>query len=251
LFEPLHLAAGNLTKLVLFEDFSDLYIRAFQFVSLHGATEWLTAEPVRTPNRAVGEELARVCARLPHLSHLSASFLVDGRHFLPALLSLPASPGTGSWSKLATLALTSRELAPNRPAARVNDLLKIAAAVAARLPALTLLEVWNGGRGIACVFRYQAASSASHPNKDQPQPSSASITWRASWDVQLEDRVIKAWREAACKHHPCTLRVVEEVGDNARFPAIRSHGDAIRELGFSHDVVHPTSLSQILWENMS
>jgi hypothetical protein len=168
------------------------------------------------------------------------------------MLSLPFSTATGySWSKLATLTLTSWELAPSRPAANVNNLLEIAAAVAARLPALTLLEIWNGGRDIACVFRYQAPSSSPRPINGQHQPSSASITWRANWDAQLEDRVIRAWREAACKHHPCTLRVVEEVGDAGKFPTIRSHGDAIRELGFSHDVLHPTSLSQILRENIS
>lgn len=188
-------------------------------------------------------------AKLPHLEHLSASFLIDARHFFPPTLSPSASIGRGSWSKLASINLTSVLLTPSSSASVVNELLEVAAAAAGRLPALDSMQLWNGGNGVACVFRYQAPSSlASSGNSDQ-QVSSAKITWRATWDLDLRAGVIAGWERTASKRHTCELHVVHEILDASVASAIESHGDAIQQLDFLHDIVHPVSLSQIQREN--
>lgn len=238
--------------MVLFEDFSEAYIHQYAH-SVFGTPAWLMAEPVRTPSRAVATELALAGSKLQRLEQLSVAFLVDATHFLPAVLSSPASEGTGGWSRLASLTLTSRLLDPTSSTDEVNELLETAAAVAARLPALRLIELWNGGKGLACVFRYQGPSrpaSSSCPLNHQHQVSSAHITWRATWRIDLEVRVVRAWERVARKHQPCgALHVVRQVLGASTRADIQSHGDAIGHLNFSHDVLQPVSLSQIQKEN--
>ena len=185
--------------------------------------------------------LARASGKLRRLGHLSAAFLVDAADFLP---ELRASPPDGRWGRLASLTLTSRRLAPDQSslvAAAVNDLFADAARAAARLPALQRLELWNGGRGLACVFRYRAPAVS-----DASAPACASLLWRATWAVELRRTVVEMWRRVACRVRPCELRVVVEELDPG---PVRSHGDAIPLLGFEHDVVAPLSLEQIRREN--
>lgn len=214
-----------------------------------GGNPWLLAEPVRTASDAVSRELAVVSAKLLHLEHLSASFLIDARHFLPALLSPSASIGTGSWSKLASITLTSQLLTPSSSGSVVNELLEVAATAASRLPALDSMRLWNGGKEVACVFRYQAPSSLASPRNGDQQVSSAEITWRATWDLSLEARVIAEWERTACKRGPCRVHVVHEILDASVARTIQSHGDAVNHLEFLDNIVHPVSLSQIQREN--
>ena len=211
----------GLSKLVLFEDFSEAY------------------PPTTPPNRrAASEGLATAAAALPGLQHLSASFLAEAGWFLPAVAAAcppPRARGSGL-AALAALTLTSGVLAPGAGGSAINNLLGVAAAVApARLPGLRLMEVWNGGRGVAGVFRYQVLL-----------PGAARITWRAMWDVELEPGVVGAW-EAVERGHGLVggLEVVKELLGGGVAGSIRSHGDAICQLGFEHDVCHPISLSQI------
>lgn len=190
--------------------------------------------------------LARGGGKLQRLEHLSAAFLVDAADFLP---ELRASPPDGRWGRLASLTLTSRRLAPDQSssssaaaaAAEANDLFADAARAAARLPALQRLKLWNGGRGLACVFRYRAPVVF-----DASAPACASLLWRATWAVELRRTVVEMWRRVACRVRPCELRVVFEELDPG---PVRSHGDAISLLGFEHDVVTPLSLEQIRREN--
>ncbi len=146
----------------------------------------------------------------------------------------------GGWGKLASLTLTSRWLAPGLPAERIDALLVTAAAAVGRLPALNLLELWNGGKGLACVFRYRA------PSASAGAVPGASITWRATWNYGLEGRVVGGWEKVAYARRPDPLRVVVEGLDAA---SIQSHGDAIQQLSFSHNVAQPVSLEQIQKEN--
>lgn len=131
LFESL--IPNQLKRLVLFEDFNDEYITLFQ-----GVYDLLDAEPIRTANLAVSKALAEASLSL---EHLSASFTVDAKYFFRA----PQS--TWTWNKLATLVLTSGLLTPSHSSTEINDMLQAAAAAAMSMPALTAMELWNGGRG--------------------------------------------------------------------------------------------------------
>jgi hypothetical protein len=225
-------ADEQLSKIVLFEDFSDDHINTRnQHLSL-----WLDLDPIRTASRAVSVELAQASARLPNLRHLSASFLVDACHFFQ-----PLSPPSGknSWANLASLSLTSRLLVPSQESKTVNDLLAAAAAMVIMMPQLNSMQLWNGRKGLAGVFRYQASPANNH--------QFASITWRATWNLELESRVTRAWEDVASKRRLSVFRVVKEMLDTGA--AIKSHGDAIIQLGLMHDVIHPLSLSQIQREH--
>jgi hypothetical protein len=244
-FESLHLFGPELSKIVMFEDFSDAYVTEFRRPTFMGGNPWLWAEPVRTANDAVTRGLALSSAKLLHLGHLSASFLIDARHFLPTFLSPPASTGEGSWGKLASITLTSKLLTPSSSTGMVNKLLEVAAAAAARLPSLDSMELWNGGKGLACVFRYQAPSPLASSTNGHQRANSATITWRATWDLGLEARVIAEWERTAYKRRSCQVHVVYEILDASVTRTIKSHGDAISHLEFCHDIVHLVSLTQI------
>jgi hypothetical protein len=70
-----------------------------------------------------------------------------------------------------------------------NDLSKIehvlysAARAAKKIPQLQTMELWNGGRGHAALFRYNI-------DRDCRQ---AKIVWRANWHLRLEGLVVKEW----------------------------------------------------------
>jgi hypothetical protein len=189
-------------------------------------------------------ELAITGARLPRLEHLSAAFLADAQDFFPVV----RRAGTLDWRKLTSLTLTSQVLSPARHnVPTINNLLEQAA--------LELMEIWNGRKAVACVVRYQApplsSLPASVPANQHRQAAGARLTWRATWFLELEPRVVEAWERVACKRRPsCELQVVQEVLGASIRVSIMSHGDAIRHLDFSHDVLQPVSLSQIQRENL-
>lgn len=213
------LGSRPLRKLVLFEDLNDVYIATFQ-----GVHKDLDAEPVRTASNAVGQALA--VASL-NLEYLSASFIVDAWHFLQA-----CKPDW-FWKKLATLVLTSRTLVPKEDCSKSNDLLQLAAVAAMAMPELHTLELWNVEKGLACVFQYQASTSS----------RTAVITWRGSWDLSLDPRVVRTWEAVASKRASCELKIIKEaLNDDV---SLNSHGDAIRGLKLVNQVVSPISLLQI------
>lgn len=197
-------------------------------------------ESIRTPDPTVGRELALRAASLPCLEHLAACFVVDARHFLqtpaPALPQEEGGP-TAAWPRLASLVLTSQALVPGQEedTAKVDALLRAAAAAAARMPRLETLEIWNGRKGLAALFQYRASRATRR----------ATITWRGTWDLDLATRpgVRKAWGAAVKKQHGDSwmLTLVQERLDPA---AITSHGEAIHHLRLSGEVIRPVSLRQ-------
>ena len=205
--------------MVLFEDFNDDYVTPFQ-----GLYEPGNLEPVRTADVAVGTALAEASL---DLEHLSASFIVEAREFFQAIHS------TWIWSKLLSLVLTSRLLVPGGSYAEINGILQEAAAAVMKMSRLNAMELWNGGRGLACVFRYQA----------YPGQQSAAIIWRGNWNLPLEPRVIRSWQAVALRHGRHELDVVKETLDPDSM--IHSHGDAIQSLKLLYQVIHPVSLWQI------
>lgn len=161
------------------------------------------------------------------LEHLAASFVSDASHFFDACQKW------NIWPRLESLALTSNVLKSQQQSVYINDLLETIALVAMKMPRLKSMELWNGRAGFAGVFQYQIFES----NR------TAKITWRSTWDLPLEPRVLKAWQAVASERVDCKLQVVTEILDAN--VVITSHGDAIRYLMLLNTVVHPVSLWQI------
>lgn len=161
-----------------------------------------------------------------HLATLSASFMVDASHFFAARRN------SWTWDKLTSLALTSGTLTNDAIPGDINRMLQAAATAALQMSKLDTMEMWNGRRGVAMVFRYEKA-------RDR-QP--AMITVRGTWHLELSPAIKRAWDGAAHE----TASVQKSLIDPG---LVQSHGDAIRELGLSAEVVWPVSLRQIMVEH--
>ena len=102
-----------------------------------------------------------------------------------------------------------------------------------KMPILNAMELWNGGKNLACVFRYQASKSCL-PSK---------ITWRGNWDFPIEPAVVRSWKAVALWRGQPQVKVISELLDADI--VINSHGDAIHHLKLLYQVVSPISLWQI------
>lgn len=160
------------------------------------------------------------------LEHLAASFVSDASYFFDACQQW------NIWPRLESLALTTNILNSQQQSVYINDLLETVALVTTKMPRLKSMELWNGSAGFAGVFQYQIFQS----------DGTAKITWRGTWDLPIEPRVLNAWQAVASVRVGCNLQVVTEILDAV---VITSYGDAIRCLGLLNTVVHPVSLWQI------
>lgn len=204
------LRSDQLRRMVIFEDF-------------HGNNPAMSLR-VQAAEIDIGYALVEASLRL---EHLAASFVSDASHFFDACQKCNVWPG------LESLALTSNVLKSQQQSVYINDLLETVALVAMKMPRLESMELWNGRAGFAGVFQYQRIES----------DRTAKITWRGTWDLPLEPRVLKAWQAVASERVDCKLQVVTEILDAN--VVITSHGDAIRYLRLLNTVVHPVSLWQI------
>ncbi|KAK4211661.1 hypothetical protein QBC37DRAFT_10764 [Rhypophila decipiens] len=210
----------RIRRLAVFENFSENIESMYLVPSI-------PPRPARA--RIVGSEFARTSLKL---DQLSASFIIEAEHFLTA-----CKP-SWTWPNLTTLSLTSQLLAPDVDPAKVNQLLTSAAEVATRMPKLERLEIWNGRRGLAMLFKYQILSDGR-----------AVITRRGTWDLTLEPSVIQAWKEVALERGRRQCVISEELLPDPSI--IKGHGDAIYHLGLSSEVIRPISLHQIRKEHRS
>ncbi|KAF4984660.1 hypothetical protein FZEAL_176 [Fusarium zealandicum] len=168
---------------------------------------------------AIGRALAQ---RSLSLEQASVSYMVDARHFFKA-----CQP-SWTWDCLQALMLTSHALTPGIVNHKeIFDLLHEAAVVALGMPRLHTMALWNGRKGEACAFTYRKRGT---------------LTWRASWHLALQPRVIEAWENVA---YPAPIRVqYQELSSDC----IGSHGDAIAQLELPCSVIDPVSLWQIQME---
>ncbi|ETS05678.1 hypothetical protein M419DRAFT_5995 [Trichoderma reesei RUT C-30] len=216
----------NLKKLVIFENFNQQYAATMQRF-MHGV-DTNESYPIRDPSPVISRILA---ATSFELEHLAASFMVDARHFLDI-------EPFWEWPNLTSLALTSRLLSPGADSGEIVAMLENAAAAAMNMPQLETMEIWNGRKGLAALFQYQVCR-----NRRQ-----ARITWRGTWAFTIEPSLVKAWEALVHQSHPGwdhELAVVQERLDE---DVIKSHGDAIRHLMLSSQVIRPVSLQQIQME---
>ncbi|KAK1984110.1 hypothetical protein LZ30DRAFT_748132 [Colletotrichum cereale] len=201
----------KLCKLTIFENFNESYPKRF-----------FRCPAVRVPEPAVSWKLARTSL---HLTTLSASFMADAEYFFAA------RQNSWTWDKLTSLALTSRVLADDADTFDVNNMLRDAAAAALKMPKLDIMELWNGRRGVAMLFRYQRARDG----------QSAIITVRGKSELALGIAATQAWDLVAHRHQHGRVIARTSLIDPG---AIRCLGDVVRHLGLSVEVARPVSLQQ-------
>lgn len=206
----------KLCKLTIFENFNESYPKIYS-----------ECPAIRVPNPAVSRKLARASL---HLTTLSASFMADAGYFFAA------REDSWTWDNLTSLALTSRVLTNDADTSDIDYMLREAAATALKMPRLDTMELWNGRRGVAMLFRYRRARDG----------QSAVITVRGTSELALRIAATQAWDAVAHRHRHGRVVVETSLIDP---DVIRCHGDAIRQLGLSTEVARPVSLRQIVSEH--
>jgi hypothetical protein len=182
-------------------------------------------DSIRSPAPAISRIVALASLKL---EHLAASFVVDASHFFEIEPSW-------EWPNLTSLVLTSGLLRTGENSIEIGAMLQAAAAAAMKMPQLETMEMWNGRKGLAALFKYQAFRKMQQ----------ATITWRGTWILTMEPSIIQAWEAVVHQYDGRRLNLVQERLDEA---AIKSHGDAIHYLMFSTQVIRPISLQQIRME---
>lgn len=242
LFDSLN--TDSLDKMVLFEDSNDDFIRSFR--RRPNQNELHHTQRVRTSPPELNKSLAKASL---NLVQFSASFIADAYHFFQV-----CQPDW-VWERLTSISLTSRALSRNSNEPTINGLIERAAGVAARMPALNTLEIWNANTiepwtkkttgqrntGMATVFRYQYRE---HGEGRLP----AVITWRGTFGVHLKEHVIQAWKDVAFQRRgqrDGVFRFVMELIPNGERRKMKSVGDAVRLLQLVNEVARPVSLWQI------
>lgn len=212
----------KLDRVTIFENFNQRYVQS--------CTEEF-CERIRSPNLALSRILSDVST---NYESLSASFAVDADNFFAADEGQPPK----RWPNLRHLFLTSQLLAPDQDETRVTDMLRAAAKAAIYMPRLETLQIWNGRKNLAALFKYEAATEG---------PSST-ITWRGTWEFPLHASVIQAWQSLASKLSQYGMtRVIYENIDSDQ---VRCHGDAMALLELPEMVIRRVSLRQIQREQM-
>lgn len=136
------------------------------------------------------------------------------------------------------LVLTSNVLTPGEESTNIDEVLQAAAeaVIPSGMPQLEIMKIWNGRKGVAALFQYQA-SCINHQ---------ATITWRGTWDLAIRPSVFQAWEAVIQQQYDgWKLNVVQERLDQT---AIKPHGEAIHFLGLSGEVIRPVALQQIRME---
>lgn len=219
LFESL--ASDRLRRLILFENFNQVYPASYVNMG---------CGLLRTPSSDISRAVANASRTL---DHLAASFIVDASAFFDS------RELSWEWPNLTWLALTSRLFVPDGSSVELDDMLRAAAAAAMKMPNLETMEIWNGAKGLAMLFKYQRA--------ERGRP--AVITCRGTWELALRPPVIQAWNSVALRHRgdqgPVIAKELLDAG-----VCVKSHGDAIRHLKLSKSVIRPVSLWQIQTEHM-
>ncbi|EQB51281.1 hypothetical protein CGLO_09200 [Colletotrichum gloeosporioides Cg-14] len=207
----------KLSKLTILENFIEAYPESFP-----------SCPAIRVLSPVVSHKLARASVQL---TELSASYKVNASCFFWASKKLLLE-----WRNLTRLALTARALTGDVDFEGINSILRNAAGAALRMPKLETMKLWNGRQGVAMLFRYQKARDG----------QSAVITVLGTFELPLGSTVAEAWEAVALRHHHGKVVVQSSLIDPT---LIRCHGDAIRQLGLSVEVIRPVSLQQIIEEH--
>lgn len=115
-----------------------------------------------------------------------------------------------------------------------DRLIQVAAAAAQKMPQLECMELWNGEKGFACVFRYQRGMER------------ARISLLSTWCRQkLGTKEWATWREVASGQGISNLEVENVSLDPS---LIKSHVSVIPLLLLGKRLLEPISLRQMQLE---
>ncbi|KAI0101813.1 hypothetical protein GGR51DRAFT_550752 [Nemania sp. FL0031] len=208
----------TLRQLCIFEDFNK------------------TLHPERSTKRA-NPSLGKAFSKSTRsLDIISAAFIIDAEHFFADFWpTRPLHSNIVPWRNLRKLALTSRLLHPGIGRGKINKLLMAAGRAAAFMPKLEIMEIWNGGEGHACVFRYSTDAGG-------PQ-----ISWSSNWgiDVQLSVDVVSCW---ANNGRSCGNLTTAVNRLRLKRKQVKTYARAIRYLKMRRNVLHVISDYQVFWE---
>lgn len=177
------------------------------------------------------------------LENLSAAFLVDAEDFFANFWpTKQQNSNVIPWENLRKLALTSRLLHPEIGRGKINKLLIAAGRAVAFMPKLEVMEIWNGGEGHSCLFRY---------SNDAGEPQ---ITWASNWgmDVQLSYNVVHCWANLP-KHgqHPHSNLTTAVNRLPRRRKQVKTYATTLRYLKLRSSVLDLISDYQLFWEELS
>jgi hypothetical protein len=107
------------------------------------------------------------------------------------------------------------------------------------MPKLEVMEIWNGGEGHACIFRY---------SNDAGEPQ---ITWASNWgiNVQLGYNVVHCWANLP-KHgqHPHSNLTTAVSQLPRRRKQVKTYATAVCYLKLRSSVLDLISDYQLSWE---
>ncbi|KAI1401744.1 hypothetical protein F4819DRAFT_486296 [Hypoxylon fuscum] len=136
------------------------------------------------------------------LQHLSLAFLVDAEDFI-SYAREGIQHKRYHWKHLRSLSLTMKcFVRPDPswplPVSRLNGSLVAAGEMAKEMPRLNMMEIWNGDKGQAGIFRYISTSE------------STTISWQGTKHLQLSTQAIKTWSEVARRNtqHELSLQML-------------------------------------------
>ncbi|UKZ83660.1 hypothetical protein TrVFT333_011469 [Trichoderma virens FT-333] len=211
----------RLNRFTIFENFNQRYVHAYSEMD---------CSRIRPPNPALSRILSEVSS---NYESLSASFVVDAEGFFVLDEYQPLK----TWPNLRHLFLTSQLLAPDQDMTRVTNMLRAAAKAAVYMPKLETLQIWNGRKNLAALFKYEPATE---------QSQTSTITWRGTWEFPLEASVIQAWQSLVSEPSHGMRVIYESIGGDQ----VRCHGDAMLLLELPEVVIRHVSLRQIRNEQM-
>lgn len=231
------LPAGVRT-VAIYEEFSEPLAAALRYTG----SSWGQLhkdKALNDPYAIGGPLLERALARRSlHLEHLAVSYLVDGAAFLHA-----CRRRSFQWPRLRSLTLTVPCLALPGEAREASDLLQLAGLVAARMPRLERLVLWNARPEQQEAWAFTYAKQAGR--------RLATLQWRGTCSLALERRVVQAWEKAASLGSAAGCQLVVKDSEIMEGVTIQSRGDAIYHLRLPDGVIDPVSLWQSRIDGMA
>ncbi len=176
-----------------------------------------------------------------HSRIIGKAMVKELQHLTGPAGEMPIAKYTPSWPRLKTLALTSNDMRPPDPnrAVRLDAGLLAAARAALAMPVLETMEIWSGGKGFACVFRYTREDELSN------RPT---VSLSDTWGHRLGRDVVAAWEAVARNHSPGADRGLGLFRTPLHPDLFKTHGSVMGLLELKRLVVHPVSLAQLEWE---
>lgn len=174
-----------------------------------------------------------VIAASRRLENVAVSFLIDARDFFEPFSpgASPPPPAKAGWDRLQSLALTSSALLSGSDAA-VNELLQAAAAAAARMPELQVMELWDRRGGEAAVFRYKAVDRR------------GIISWKGTWDPVMHKETLKAWGDVVTRRGSAMHKLEVETSGFSQ-EDMKERGFVFRHLELKDRILHHVSVQQV------